>query len=79
MTGSARLKRLRWACRRGMKELDFLLEGFLERESQALEEGGWPAFETLLECEDDQLWDWFQGRTPAPTHELRKLVDAIRR
>jgi len=31
-----------------MKELDLLLESFLERNQQALESGSWPEFEALL-------------------------------
>lgn len=60
-----------------MKELDVLLEAFLEREGPALQQGRYPALEELLDSEDDQLWDWLQGRQrpPAP---MRPLVDAIR-
>lgn len=78
LTGEARVKRLRWLCRRGMRELEILLERFLLREEAALSDGQWPAFETLLACEDDQLWDWFQGKALPDDCELRALVDAIR-
>ena len=75
--GRQRLQRLRWLCRRGMKELDVLLEAFLAREAPRLEQGAFPEFETLLACEDDQLWDWLQGRASAPD-TLASLVHAIR-
>ena len=79
MTGDARIKRLRWLCRRGMRELEILLERFLLREEAALSGGGWPAFEALLDSEDDQLWDWFQGKAAPDDPRLQELVDTIRR
>ena len=78
-TGEARLKRLRWLCRRGMKELDLLLEAFLRQESSSLADGAWPEIEALLACEDDRLWDWFQGRTDAQSATWSDLIDHIRR
>jgi antitoxin CptB len=72
------LGRLRWRCRRGMKELDSLLSGWLD--------GDWPlasaeqraAFERLLEAEDNDLWRWFTGREAPPNPQERALVEAIR-
>jgi antitoxin CptB len=78
LTGEVRVKRLRWLCRRGMRELEILLEGFLLREEAELSDGNWPAFEALLACEDDQLWDWFQGKAEPDEPALRELVAAIR-
>jgi antitoxin CptB len=75
--GQARLKRLRWLCRRGMKELDVLLEAFLERQPAALARGDWPRLESLLDSEDDLLWDWLQGRE-APPPEFSSLINDIR-
>lgn len=51
-----RLRRLQWLCRRGMKELDVLLERFLKNQSAALKLGAWPELESLLAMEDDHLW-----------------------
>lgn len=78
MDPGARINRLRWLARRGMKELDILLQGFLARETPALQRGEWRALEKLLACEDDQLWDWLQGRAVPTDPELKTLVDAIR-
>lgn len=77
-THEAELRRLRWRCRRGMRELDQLMERWLDR--------GWPAssereravFLRLLECEDDRLWRWFSGHETAPDAELQTLVQRIR-
>ena len=78
LTGEVRIKRLRWLCRRGMRELEILLERFLLQEEAALTDGQWPAFEALLASEDDQLWDWFQGKAAPDDPSLRELVDTIR-
>jgi succinate dehydrogenase flavin-adding protein (antitoxin of CptAB toxin-antitoxin module) len=62
-----------------MKELDVMLEAFLAHNKAALSAGDWPELEALLNSEDDQLWDWLQGRAESPDVELRGVVDAIRR
>jgi antitoxin CptB len=60
-----RLRRLRWRCRRGMKELDVLLERFIHMQSAELEQEAWPELEALLAMEDDQLWDLIQNPATA--------------
>jgi antitoxin CptB len=60
-----------------MRELEILLERFLLREEAALTDGHWTALEALLACEDDQLWDWFQGKAAPDDPALRELVDTI--
>ena len=57
----AELRRLRWRCRRGMRELDRLLERWLEqgwRDSPTHER---ETFLRLLDSVDDRLWKWFLG------------------
>ncbi len=58
--GQMRVRKLKWLCRRGMKELDVLLEQFIKSQSAALQQGAWPELENLLALEDDQLWDFVQ-------------------
>ncbi len=55
--GELRLRKLRWLCRRGMRELDVLLEHFVACNTAALQAGQWPELESLLALEDDRLWD----------------------
>lgn len=78
MGGEERVRKLRWLCRRGMKELDILLERFVIARSEALARGEWPRLETLLQTEDDRLWDWFQEPELADSPELRELLVEIR-
>ena len=49
------LARLKWQCRRGMKELDFLLNRYLETGYLVADEGERALFVELLGMEDDML------------------------
>lgn len=51
-----RLNRLRWRCRRGMLELDLVLERFLGENYAQLTAQQQQEFENLLELEDHELW-----------------------
>jgi len=77
LLASQRSSRLRWQGRRGMKELDVLLERFFRRESQALDTGAWPELEDLLAKEDDVLWDWLQDPERADAQPFRALLERI--
>lgn len=68
--------RLLWQCRRGMRELDLLLQDFLERRYAALDEGGRAAFVGLLDCPDALLFDYLMGGL-APSDPA--LADVVRR
>jgi antitoxin CptB len=60
-----------------MRELDVLLGRWLEHSWPEASPEFRQSFARLLECEDDQIWDWLMGRAePAP--ELAALVDEIR-
>jgi antitoxin CptB len=69
--------RLRWRCRRGMRELDVLLQRWLEREWSEADPGQRQVFERLLETEDDQLWAWVTGRERPWDAELAALVETL--
>lgn len=78
-TDQAELRRLRWRCRRGMRELDQLLERWLEREWPTAPDSERGVFLRLLDCEDDRLWRWFMGHEAADDTQLDALVQRIRR
>jgi len=72
------MSRLRWRCRRGMRELDLLLERFLANGYASLDESGRQRFEELLSEQDDVLFGWFyQGEVPADA-DMAGLVEQIR-
>jgi antitoxin CptB len=79
VTADARISRLRWRCRRGMKELDVLLERFIDRHQTRLAAGEWPEFEALLETEDDRLWQWLRDPASVSGGPYSALLESIRR
>ena len=72
------LRRLRWRCRRGMRELDQLMGRYLDRAWAADSEAQRGVFLALLDTEDDRLWHWFMGHEEPADAELAALVARIR-
>lgn len=64
MQHNTNLNRLRWRCRRGMLELDLVLERFLGENYAQLTARQQQEFETLLELEDHELWQRVRGEEP---------------
>ena len=60
-----------------MKELDVLLERFLERQEACLASGGWPELEALLDTEDDLLWEWMRDPSARGVGPYRRLLESI--
>lgn len=70
--------RLKWHCRRGMRELDLLLEEFLEDSYQGLSATERGTFARLLDCPNQDLMAWLiDGDTP-PDEELAGIVEQVR-
>jgi antitoxin CptB len=72
------LKRLRWQCRRGMREMDMLLERWLDRHYVRASAAVRADFAALLCTEDDLLWDWLMGKGAPSTAAQVQLIAAIR-
>jgi antitoxin CptB len=77
MTDAPELKRLRWRCRRGMLEVDLLLQRFLDGHLSSLGAGELEALDTLLTYPDNELLDVFMGRSPCPAPRLQAVVRLI--
>ena len=73
-----RIGRLRWRSRRGMKELDVLLEPFFESDLSTCDEMTITALERLLDCEDTELLDWLLGRSVPGDVQFQSLVKRLR-
>lgn len=69
--------RLRWLCRRGMKELDVLLARYLERDYPRATAAERAAFRELLECQDPVLWDYVMERDEPQDEEMRRVVGKL--
>jgi len=70
--------RLLWRCRRGMKELDVILERYARAGLAGASEAERGAFERLLGLPDPLLAGYFLGNEPPADPELRSLAARIR-
>lgn len=71
------LAKLKWQCRRGTKELDFLLNRYLDMEYTKADRSERALFEALLGLEDDVLAGVLLGEKEAG--EVGLLVEKIMR
>jgi antitoxin CptB len=72
------LARLRWQCRRGTKELDLLLQRYLDSGYLIADDEEKAVFVELLELEDDELVGVLVGDWAVETEERKALVEKIR-
>ncbi len=77
MTLTDNKPRLRWACRRGMLELDVLFMPFVEEAYDDLSIENKVIFERLLECQDPELFAWFMGHEACEDKNLNAMVQFI--
>ena len=78
MSDEAEFRKLKWRCRRGMRELDQLFERWLDTRWRAASPEQRDTFLRLLDSEDDRLWRWFLGHETPSDDALRALVDEMR-
>jgi antitoxin CptB len=64
--------RLRWKCRRGLLELDIVLERYLGRHPDDGE------LTQILDLPDNDLWDIVAGRSDNYESHLKDLVARLR-
>jgi len=65
----ARVRRIRWRCRRGMLENDLVLARFLDTCGDVLTDADVASLDALLDMSDNALWDVIAGRAePEATH-----------
>jgi antitoxin CptB len=72
-------RRLIWRCRRGMRELDVLLSGYLEREYDNSPGPERVAFESLLELPDPVIADYLLGAAVPPDPVLAGVTARVAR
>jgi antitoxin CptB len=75
---AAEMNRLRWRCRRGMRELDMIFDLFLIEDYPALDPTRRQAFVRLLEVNDPELYDWVLGRTVPTADDFFELVERLK-
>ena len=72
------IKRLRWRCRRGTRELDQLVGWWLDQRYPGASAELRKGFADLLEEQDPDLWDWIMGRSEPSDPFQARVIDEIR-
>ena len=78
MSEPMNIARVRWACRRGMLELDILFQPFVEKHYEQMSAEDKHIFVRLLEGEDPALFAWFMGHEKCRDPELSDMVIRVR-
>jgi len=73
------LAKLRWRCRRGMRELDELLARYLDQQYDGASAPERDAFARILDLQDPELIGYLLGRDVPEEATLRHVVARIRR
>jgi antitoxin CptB len=73
------MSRLRWRCRRGMRELDVMLTRYLDRVWPTASPAERAAFTQLVEMQDPDLFGYLVGRATPPEEPQRAVIACIRR
>ncbi len=77
MISDEEINRMRWASRRGMLELDLVLEPFVVARYAELDEQDRLRFQQLMVCEDQDLFSWFLRRERPDDEELNAIVKKV--
>ena len=75
---TGKFNRLAWQCRRGMRELDELLNSFLLQGYRDLDETAQETFGKLLEYPDAVLLELLMGRMTPADKDVARIVQKIR-
>ena len=72
------MSRLRWRCRRGMRELDVMLTRYLDRAWATASSTERDAFVQLVELQDPDLFGYLVGRDTPAEESQRAVIARIR-
>ena len=67
-----------WRCRRGVRELDVLLDKYLQSKYLHLDTIGKNAFERLLEVQDPIIMDWLFEKSTPNDDEIHIIINQLR-
>ena len=68
------LERARWRCRRGLLELDIVLQRFMDRHYAQLGAAELQQFDALLDLPDNDLWDMITTRKELEDKSLQAVL-----
>ena len=72
------LSKLRWRCRRGMRELDLLLMRYLDTYYETASATEQQAFQDLLEIQDPEIFSYLTGKQTAEDANVQRLAEQLR-
>ena len=80
MSEMSELSKLKWHCRRGVKELDLVLNGYLEKylSNKINEPTMQSAFSELLELEDPVLYAMLLGEIKPENEQQEQVLTRLR-
>lgn len=70
--------RLYWHSRRGMLEIDVMLMPFTKHHYLTLNADDRAAYRKLLDCEDQDIWEWLRGFELPDDAELARIILRVR-
>ena len=74
----AEQRRLRFQCRRGMLELDVILQPYFDRALTELDQTAWQEFIALLSEPDPDIYSWLMGYAKPENPKFQRAIAAIR-
>ncbi|WP_297324789.1 succinate dehydrogenase assembly factor 2 [Nitrosomonas sp.] len=72
-------ERARWRCRRGLLELDIVLQRFMDQYYRQLDQHELEQFERLLSLPDNDLWDLITARQVTTDDKLQQIVELLQK
>ena len=79
MSLSVEYSEYKWRCRRGMLELDILLNSYLDKNYKSMTEEQGTAFSEILDYPDQVLLDLLMGKMQSSDTSVNMIVERIRK
>ena len=79
MDDRTEFNRLSWHSRRGMLEIDVMLMPFTQHQYLSLSADDQKAYRRLLDCEDQDIWEWLRGFRLPDDQDLARIVMRVRK
>ena len=75
---SDKKERLLWRCRRGIKEMDIILQEFINVSYDQLNDEDKNAFSKLLDEQDLDILNWIMGKDKPANDRLANIINIIK-
>ena len=72
-------ERARWRCRRGLLELDIILQRFMDQHYAQLDQRELEQFERLLSLPDNDLWDLIAAKQINRDSDLQAVLELLQK